>query len=543
MIRSKLAAPLFLFIALAGGLDSAVADDPVALVKAGRGLLEWIPLVETGSATLTLADPRGEVRTVRFGPGATPALSLFDAQGASLPDGSYTWELRSAEGAQSGSFTIADGALVSPDAAEQPRLRTAADQVVPDDLIVDGKGCIGLGCVNNEAFGAEALRLKQGVVRLRFQDTSSGAFPGNDWQITVNDSASGGANRFSIEDVDGAKTPLTIRAGAPDNSVYVDGTGRFGLGTATPAERFHLLDSADANTLATVENTSTGVNGVGVLRARSDSATVNFQAHGSGRTISRFGQTLASWTEFLQVSGNGLIIGTVVDKPLILGTNSANRLHITPTGSVGLGTSAPAQKFHLAGSDGATSALIQETNGTAATRTMLQLSNNGGVRLNYVDTSLGVTWGANMISGNFKFIKAGAGLTAFDLQGNGNLTIGGTLTQNSDRNTKHEIVPVEPEEVLAKVVTLPISTWNRKGDDPQVRHMGPMAQDFAATFGLGTDERTIATLDMAGVSLASIQALYGKMTKEMAEKDAEIDVLRERVAALEKLIAKLAEGR
>ncbi|HWM92934.1 MAG TPA: tail fiber domain-containing protein [Thermoanaerobaculia bacterium] len=345
MIRSKIVAGLFLFTALAG-MHAAAAGSPVALVKAGSVLLEWVPLVEAESATLTLSDPRGDIRTFRFGPGATPALSLFDAKGAPLPDGSYTWELRTAEGAQSGSFTIAEGSLVSPDLAEQPRLRTAADQVVPDDLIVDGKGCIGLGCANNETFGSETLRLKQGVVRLHFQDTSSGAFPGSDWQITTNDSASGGANRFSIEDLTAATTPLSILGGAPNNSIYVATTGRVGLGTATPAERLHVLENANANTIITAENPNTGLSALGALRARSDTATVNFQAHGSGRTIARFGQTLASWAEFLQVSGNGLIIGTVVDKPLILGTNSANRVHIAADGNIGLGMTSPTSPLH-----------------------------------------------------------------------------------------------------------------------------------------------------------------------------------------------------
>jgi hypothetical protein len=45
---------------------------------------------------------------------------------------------------------------------------------------------------------AVELRLKQSVVRLRFEDTSAQAgFPAHDWQLTINDSASGGADRFS----------------------------------------------------------------------------------------------------------------------------------------------------------------------------------------------------------------------------------------------------------------------------------------------------------------------------------------------------------
>jgi len=109
------------------------------------------------------------------------------------------------------------------------------DQVIADDLIVQGSACIGLDCVNNESFGFDTIRLKENNTRIKFDDTSTSAgFPANDWQLTANDSAGGGANKFSIEDITGAKVPFTITAGAPTNSVFVDSTGRVGLRTSTP---------------------------------------------------------------------------------------------------------------------------------------------------------------------------------------------------------------------------------------------------------------------------------------------------------------------
>ena len=38
-----------------------------------------------------------------------------------------------------------------------------------------------------------------------------------------------------------------------------------------------------------------------------------------------------------------------------------------------------------------------------------------------------------------------------------------------------------------------------------------MAQDFAAAFGLGPDERVITSVDAQGVSLAAAQALYARL--------------------------------
>ncbi len=60
--------------------------------------------------------------------------------------------------------------------------------------------------------------------------------------------------------------------------------------------------------------------------------------------------------------------------------------------------------------------------------------------------------------------------------------------------------------MLDKVATLPIMRWNYKTDTNTV-HVGPMAQDFHATFNVGPDEKHIATVDEEGVALAAIQGL------------------------------------
>src|ERR1700709_470634 len=79
-----------------------------------------------------------------------------------------------------------------------------ADQVIPDDLIVQGSACIGLDCVNNESFGFDTIRLKENNTPIKFDDTRTLAgFPATDWQLTANDSASGGLNKFSIENTTG----------------------------------------------------------------------------------------------------------------------------------------------------------------------------------------------------------------------------------------------------------------------------------------------------------------------------------------------------
>src|SRR5207249_4983031 len=85
---------------------------------------------------------------------------------------------------------------------------------------------------------------KENNTRIKFDDTStSTGFPANDWQLTANDSASGGSSKFSIEDITGSKVPFTVTAGAPTNSIFVDSTGRLGLRTATPVLDLHITTS------------------------------------------------------------------------------------------------------------------------------------------------------------------------------------------------------------------------------------------------------------------------------------------------------------
>lgn len=117
-----------------------------------------------------------------------------------------------------------------------------ADQVFNDDVIVRGSECVGVDCSNGESFGFDTLRLKENNLRIKFQDTSTSAsFPSNDWQLTANDSSNGGANKFSIDDIDGGRTPFTIEAGARNNALVVEADGDIGIGTLNPAVDLHVV--------------------------------------------------------------------------------------------------------------------------------------------------------------------------------------------------------------------------------------------------------------------------------------------------------------
>lgn len=120
----------------------------------------------------------------------------------------------------------------------------------------------------------------------------------------------------------------------------------------------------------------------------------------------------------------------------------------------------------------------------------------------------------------------------------------GSWSSLSDRAAKEAVRPVEPGAVLDEVRGLPISTWAYESEADGVRHMGPMAQDFHAAFGLGDDDRRISTIDADGVALAAIQDIATDLDEKddrIEELEGENEALRERCASLEDRLGALEE--
>ncbi len=152
------------------------------------------------------------------------------------------------------------------------------------------------------------------------------------------------------------------------------------------------------------------------------------------------------------------------------------------------------------------------------------------------DASLGTAVKGN---GDNQFLARSSGGVTF--YSSANLASGvslapgsGTWSSLSDRNVKTGIVPINDDGILAKVAMLPISEWSYT-TERGVRHVGPMAQDFYASFDVGEDNRHITSIDEDGVALAAIKALDSKL----AQKDGAIHSLQLEDARLQRRMAKL----
>jgi hypothetical protein len=118
----------------------------------------------------------------------------------------------------------------------------------------------------------------------------------------------------------------------------------------------------------------------------------------------------------------------------------------------------------------------------------------------------------------------------------------GAWSSLSDRRLKTAIQAVDARAVLDGLLRLPLSTWSYRAQGEGVRHLGPMAQDFARAFGLGENDTTISTIDADGVALAAIQGLNAKLESDKAALEDRLAALERELARMQRALAELRSG-
>jgi hypothetical protein len=565
-------------------------NEPAATPVFTPNSIFFNPKVEHESLRLSVRGPDGEVWSRDFQAGAKAAFSIRDVSGPDL-DGAYVYELRVAprvsaavrqqlkkareEGddmsakrirrqagllnpiVQSGSFFIRNGAIVPPDLKEStsrdsslltgsgfitgsngelstasagsPRLRPVAnDQVIPDDLIVQASLCVGFDCVNNESFGFDTIRLKENNLRIKFEDTSSTAgFPSSDWQLTANDSASGGANKFSVEDITGARIPFTIEGAATTNSVYIDSTGRIGFRTATPVLDLHA-NTTDTPAIRLEQNNSGGWTAQTWDVAANEANFFVRDVTGGSRLPFRIRPGAPTSSIDISAIGNvGIGHGTPGTSRVYLydTTQLAPRLTLagqefyqaatTATDGVSfvLGVNRPANRqLWIGDSDALTP--------NATNKVIRIVPALGEITALSTDTTTAKTLTLNSTGG---FVGFGVVNPTFPIHhtSGAHLTVGGSWVNASSRDYKQDISELGGSEALETLYGLTPVKFAYKAD-PTERHLGFIAEDVP---------EAVATPDRKGLSSMDVVAV---LTKVLQEQSKTIEDLKARIEQLEK---------
>jgi hypothetical protein len=351
---------------------------------------------------------------------------------------------------------------------------------------------------------------------------------------------------------------------ATAKGIKITSDGRVGVGISAPSYKLdvqgvvHALDSTGGAALfAETRNANVAAKfavqhpgGVGFgngLTLRNLDSTVNNVTGIVGENAS--GVAVAGM-EFVNVNHFGVGSRRGALSLFTINSNTTSRVTMTPEGSVGIGTADPQAKLEVTGDIRASNLFFGGSTGSANNSLgngALELGNSSNaVNTPLIDFHYGVgssqDYNVRIINdqdGYLTFYKLGLG-TPLARMTPTEMRVNGAVVQTSDRDMKDNVQPVSPAEILAKVTKLPVSKWSYK-DDGTTRHLGPMAQDFYAAFGLGTDDRHIAAIDSDGVALAAIQGLNQKLEAQLKAKDAEIEALKAKAAKIDLLEQRLAD--
>ncbi len=382
-----------------------------------------------------------------------------------------------------------------------------ADVVHNDDVIVDSL-CTSddSTCANGESFNPPTalvsveLKIKDNAPNIWFNNTLAG---NEDWVIDT------GGGDFGIFSESSGGDILFIEDGAGANLLYLDAAEHIGVNTSAPSHSMHVVGDR--------------------IRLQNGSKNLYMRADGFALDLQAEGQDL-----FLRsaTAGQNIVINPFVND-----------------GFVAIGHTVPETILHVKSES--PELRVESSSATPSEKELIKLINNGGVNFKLEDTT-----GSGNPSGNgewtfrtgtsgTKFVigKTGTSVQEFQVFSGGNARVAGTLTQGSSRTKKENFVEIHAQEILAKVLELPISEWNYIHDDDTTRHIGPMAEDFHQLFQVGNGPKTISSLDTSGIAFAAIQALKQQqdardhevqaLKQQVKEKDAKIAELEQRLASVE----------
>jgi hypothetical protein len=154
----------------------------------------------------------------------------------------------------------------------------------------------------------------------------------------------------------------------------------------------------------------------------------------------------------------------------------------------------------------------------------------------YLDCNNDYRWMARASGGVYFYTNSGLTSGVYVPAG------GNAWSTVSDRAAKHNFKDIDGKEVLTRLASIPLQSWSYKSEDPSIRHIGPVAQDFHAAFGLGESKLHISTIDADGIALAAIQGVYALLQEKeerMQRLEKENIELKQQIREINRLLSAL----
>jgi hypothetical protein len=306
--------------------------------------------------------------------------------------------------------------------------------------------------------------------------------------------------------------------------------------TTSPTSTFPILGTIDASSDDKVFLQVRGENKLlmrasgGVETANSDAFGLNSMALGSSVANGAGSFTVGSGRTSAPATNSFVYSSTASATLPGAFSNAPNEFLVRADGGIG---------FNFFPNDTSASVTIGLRPGSTNTRMVLRNDVLGESIISFVNGPLASEFGDigfRYSNGGF-FINAqtlDATANRLEIFANGSaavVTNGGSFQNASSRAFKEGFQTVNPAEILAKVVSLPLTTWTYKGSDEGI-HMGPIAEDFKEIFNLSGNGKGISTVDANGVALAAIQGLNNKLQaseQQNAALKARLDALEARL--------------